>query len=405
MMKSALDRDQGGRRGRSLKIDVVVHGRFDAFHLARALLARGHDVRLLTNYPRWAVRRFGLPGDCVSPFTLHGIASRLYARTPRRLRSNLGEAALHRTFGAWAARAVRKDAELVYAFSGVAEELLKRPRASDRPQIWLVRGSAHIRTQHQLLSDEEARVGVVVDKPALWMIEREEREYALAERIVTLSTFAHSTFGERPALAQKAFLLLAAVDTSRFHSGPQVVQERIRRIESGAPLRVLTVGTFSFRKGAHDLVEVAAALHDKMQFRFVGDVPAETRHLHAKALRIIDFRPRIMEFDLVAHYNWADIFVFPTIEDGFAAVVAQAKASSLAVITTPNCSGPDLIRHGQSGWIVPIRNAKGIIDLLTYCDAHRAELAKVIDASFMLFKPRDWSAMAADVETAFAAQA
>ena len=44
-----------------MKIAVVVHGRFFAFELARALLARGHDVTVFTNYPRWAAARFGLP--------------------------------------------------------------------------------------------------------------------------------------------------------------------------------------------------------------------------------------------------------------------------------------------------------------------------------------------------------
>src|SRR5262249_7837240 len=53
-------RDMSTRPNR-LKIDVAVHGRFHAFHLARALSRRGHDVRLLTNYPSSIVERFGFP--------------------------------------------------------------------------------------------------------------------------------------------------------------------------------------------------------------------------------------------------------------------------------------------------------------------------------------------------------
>lgn len=48
-----------------MKIAIVVHGRFDAFDLARALIARGHDVTLFTNYPGWAVEPFGISNMCV----------------------------------------------------------------------------------------------------------------------------------------------------------------------------------------------------------------------------------------------------------------------------------------------------------------------------------------------------
>ncbi len=386
---------------RPLKIDIVVHGRFHAFHLARALLARGHDVLLLTNYPRWAARRFGLPAERVRPFLLHGIASRIRSRTISRFGSSLGEPTLQQAFGSWAAKNVRRDADVVYAFSGVAEEVLRTLHGPGRPQVWLVRGSSHIRSQHSLLGDEEARVGAPIDKPTAWSIDREEREYALAKRIVTLSTFSYSTFLDRPALANKAILLLSAVDTSRFRPSDEVVAERIRRIEEGKPLRVLTVGTFSFRKGAYDLLEAAAALHGKMQFRFVGDLPAETRRLQTRARHYVDMRPRVMEANLVEHYNWADIFLFPTIEDGFPAVVSQAQAAGLAVITTPNGSGPNVVRHAESGWIVPIRSPNAITDILLFCDTHRAALGKVTHATFALFKQRDWSAMAADFETTF----
>ena len=41
----------------ALKIAMVVHGRFHAFDLGTSLLRRGHDVRLFTDYPGWAVAR------------------------------------------------------------------------------------------------------------------------------------------------------------------------------------------------------------------------------------------------------------------------------------------------------------------------------------------------------------
>ena len=49
-----------------MKITIVVGGRWHAFNLARKLYAKGHLHRLITNYPRWIVSRWGIPERVVS---------------------------------------------------------------------------------------------------------------------------------------------------------------------------------------------------------------------------------------------------------------------------------------------------------------------------------------------------
>lgn len=389
---------------RRLDIDIVVHGRFHAFHLARALIARGHDVRLLTNYPAWAVKRFGIPAGAVRSFVTHGVLLRVQDRLLGRRGIKFGQPALHHLFGAWAARSVRADCDLVYIFSGVAEETLQRFAGCARPRIWLTRGSTHIRTQYDLLAAEEERTNTRQDKPSAWSIAREEREYALAPYIVTLSTFSLRSFTERPSVAGKAFMLMSAVDAKRFRADETVLQERLRRIRGGEPLRVLNVGAFSFRKGAIDLADVARSLAGRMHFRFVGDMPEETSQLRSATSEVIEFVPRVPEPELVRYYAAADIFLFPTIEDGFPAVVAQAQASGLPVITTPNGSGPDILTEEADGWIVPIRSSAAIAAILDACDRDRQMLARVVEASACARKSRDWSAMAAGLEAEYARQ-
>ena len=65
---------------RPLKIDLIVHGRFYAFDLARELINLGHDVLVYTNYPKLVAKRFGLPSDHVRSFLAHGIMTRLQHR-------------------------------------------------------------------------------------------------------------------------------------------------------------------------------------------------------------------------------------------------------------------------------------------------------------------------------------
>ena len=380
-----------------MKIAIVVHGRFYAFHLARALIGRGHEVTVFTNYPKWVARRFGLPSRNVRAFRTHGLLGRVANRAGRWVPPLRLDGVLHRMFGRWAARNVRGSHWcILHVFSGVAEETLRMD--SDICTKTLARASAHIRAQDQLLAEEERRVGRRVDRPSRWMIEREEREYALADRIVVLSTFARQTFEMYAVPKQKLFQTPLGVDTQRFRPNGSALAERCRRIRVGEPLRVLTVGSLTPRKGVIDLEEVVKNLRgEPFQFRFVGQTEpwAKERLTGAGSL---EFIPKQFELELPQQYLWGDIFLFPTIEDGFPVVLAQAFASALPIITTTNCSGPDLIREGETGWVIPVRRPDIIVERLRWCNANREALACMVDRIYREFEPRDWNEVAQDFE-------
>src|SRR5262249_18258345 len=154
------------------------------------LLRRGHEVLLFCNYPAFAVARFGVPRTRVHSFWPHGVASRLLRRLfPGGLDGRV-DRWLNQCFGQWAARLVRRHSwDVVLAFSGAAEEVF-RGLAGTRTLRVLHRGSAHIGIQRQILQQERARTGVPVEMPSDWIVGRETREYAQADLIHILSSFA-----------------------------------------------------------------------------------------------------------------------------------------------------------------------------------------------------------------------
>jgi glycosyltransferase involved in cell wall biosynthesis len=107
------------------------------------------------------------------------------------------------------------------------------------------------------------------------------------------------------------------------------------------------------------------------------------------------FVPKVPQYELKQHYDWADLYLFPTIEDGFPVVLSQAQAAGLPVIATPNSCAPDIVCDGESGWILPIRSPSLFVQQLQWCDAHRDELAQVARASYERYQPHDWSEVAA----------
>jgi glycosyltransferase involved in cell wall biosynthesis len=394
IFKLNQNRTTNGRtRPKAIKLALVVHGRFHAFDLGRALIKQGVDVVLFTNYPKRIVKKFGIPPERVKPFLVHGILSWASAKL---FGSKFCEPTLHKMFGRWAARQLEKQKfDASHSFTGISEEILERHFGGMINSI--MRGSVHIEVQARLLEEEERRAGVRIDKPSQWMIQREKREYAAARFIIVLSSFARDSFLEQGVPARKLFLLPLGSELTRFRPPAEVIEERCARILSGKPLRVLTVGTFSFQKGILDLVSMAEALHGKMAFSFVGSIAKEARALHRQVDGLITFLPKMKQHDLPTVYKGADLFVFPTIQDGYAVVLSQAQASGLPILATTNCAAPDLLQEAKTGWVLPIRSPSSFVDRLHWCDQHRAELAGMVRYTYHDFKPRDWNQVALDL--------
>jgi glycosyltransferase involved in cell wall biosynthesis len=383
-----------------MKIAIAVHGRFHAFDLARELIQRGQDVTLFTNYPKFAVERYGVPSGHVKSFWVHGLLSRLTLQLNQRRLLNYPDSWLNRVFGHWVALNVKKeDWDVVVCWSGVGEETF-RTLNSRNTLLVCQRGSAHIRTQSHLLEDEEIRTGRKLDRPTPWIILREEREYSLADVILVPSSFVRNTFLEQGVSQEKIDLVKLGVKNTDFRPRQDTIESRCERILSGAPLRVLNVGTFSFQKGMWDMQTIMKRLGvDRFTFKFVGSVAPECQKYISILKDLATFIPSRPQEELPVHYTWGDLFILPTIQDGFQMVLAQAAAAGLPILTTTNGAGHDLVREGITGWVLPIRDPKAFIDKLLWCDTHRQELGAMVRNIYQEFVPRDWADVARDFES------
>lgn len=127
-------------------------------------------------------------------------------------------------------------------------------------------------------------------------------------------------------------------------------------------LRVLFLGTVSIGKGIHYLVEAAKLLaSEPLQFTVAGPL-AISEEAVAKApanMHWLGHVPRALASEV---YAQADVFVFPTLCDGFGLTQLEAMAHGLPVIATPNCG--DVVQEGATGLIVPPRDSQALADAL-----------------------------------------
>jgi len=376
----------------------VVHGRFHAFDLARALRRRGHDVLVVTNLPARRAAAWDLPRTAIRSLPVEGVMNAVAARAGARVYAAL-DAPLHRWFGRWAARRLLPGPwDLVVAFSGVATETLLLARRHGWPTL-CTRSSAHIRVQDRILAEEEARTGRRLQRPTRWKIAREEREYGLATAVQVPSTFVRSTFLEMGMPLERTLLVPLGVEVADFRASEEVLAARLARIEEGQPLRVGYAGNISLQKGAYDLAAAVESLPDgTFDFHLVGDVSRDARPWVEAMRHRVRLTPRVAQAELPAIYAGFDILMLPTLQDGFAVVLVQALAAGVPIVTTPHSAGPDLVEEGRTGWIVPIRDPAALAARLLALHHDRPLLAAAVRALAERPALRDWNAMAADYE-------
>jgi glycosyltransferase involved in cell wall biosynthesis len=115
-------------------------------------------------------------------------------------------------------------------------------------------------------------------------------------------------------------------------------------------MRFLFLGHLSARKGLRQLLEAWKGV-EKGELVLMGGGDPEPWKQMAGANVIFPGggnRARVLE-----EMEKADVFVFPSLFEGFGLVLLESMAAGLPVITTPNTGGPDVIEEGKEGFIVP----------------------------------------------------
>src|SRR5690606_18392930 len=74
----------------------------------------------------------------------------------------------------------------------------------------------------------------------------------------------------------------------------------------------------------------------------------------------IHFQKPMNQQNLFKFMKSFDVFLLPSLSEGIANVVLEAMAIGLPVVST-DCGGmPEVIKQGETGWIVPIRNPEAM---------------------------------------------
>lgn len=247
----------------------------------------------------------------------------------------------------------------------------------------------------------------ILEAPQLTPVHRWLTRYALShadEITATGPNLAEATRRYTPA-GRNVRVVPYGVDLDRFRPQPGTATVGEDRVVIGSVARL------SPEKGLQYLIEAFAQLKnrfgDSVTLRIAGDTTPEPmgperKRLDELARRLqvdVDFAGWVPHQDLPAFLASLDVFVLPSVYEGFGVAAAEAAAMELPVVGSRVFGIPDVVVDGHTGFLAPARDTVALshaIGRLVADSTLRREMGMAGRA--FVAEHYDWSKNSAEME-------
>lgn len=295
-------------------------------------------------------------------------------RIPYRSLGRVRALKLHDRLVARALPKVAGEIDIVHAWPLGARETLKTARRLGIPTV-LERPNAHTRFAYEVVRDESARLGVALpaDHEHAFneeILEIEEEEFALADRLLCPSDFVAQTFLDRGFSEAQLVRHRYGYDEREFHT-PTTPRE------PSAGLNVLFVGVCAVRKGVHFALEawLRSSASARGTFRIAGEFLPDYEARLSDMLAAPSVEALGHRTDIPALMRASDILVLPSIEEGFPLACVEGLASGCVPLVSDACAAA--CRDGESGLVHRVADVETLAQQFTALDQDRALLERL----------------------------
>ena len=169
---------------------------------------------------------------------------------------------------------------------------------------------------------------------------------------------------------EKVVTVHNAIDLEAFTSSVSSPNDKVLENQlgiSGDQIIVSIVGRLTSQKGHHYFLESAKRVLEvlpKTRFLIVGDGPLrenlEGLSLSlgiAQAVRFLGYRQ-----DIATLMGMSDVIVMPSLKEGLPYVLLEALALARPVVGTPVGGIPEVVKHGETGFLVPPKDSESLAE-------------------------------------------
>lgn len=253
------------------------------------------------------------------------------------------------------------------------------------------RGSAHVVARQNILAQEYELLGIPRQFAPVppRLMDRELKEYEVADLIAVPSQFAAQTFVENGISADKVFRIPYGVDVNRF----------IPRTDySDSVFRVLCVGNLGPEKGIGHLVTAIEQLDPtRTELVLAGSIDDYTRQLLSKTTVRCRTLGVVPQSQLPDVYRMASAFSLLSVQEGLSMAALEAMAAGLPVVVSERTGVTDLITNGVNGFVVPVRDSQTAAAMLLDLQESLELRERIGRSARRTMLSRSWQHYGADV--------
>ncbi|MBW7961850.1 glycosyltransferase family 4 protein [Bradyrhizobium sp. BR 10261] len=320
------------------------------------------SIKVIETLPRWARH---LPYRWIRGYAGHRIEQDFLScfeqRRLRKLAANL-----------W------PDASL-----GTIHELKRRGVTVFREQF-----NCHTATAKRILDQAYGRLGVEpAHKITAETVEGERRVLDAVDYVFCPSPLVRSSLLENGIPARKLLDTTYGWDPERF-AGPQ------RPLAPAEGITALFVGAICVRKGAHLLLDYWQQSGIKGRLVLAGELEPIIKEKYGLLFGRDDIVVLDYSKDVGALYKSADMFLFPSLEEGSPLVIYEACGCGLPTVTSPMGAGR-IVRHDCEGFVIDPYDAAGWCATLRKLAADAVLRRRMSNAAFERARLYSWEQVAA----------
>jgi|GEM_PF-3246022 len=208
--------------------------------------------------------------------------------------------------------------------------------------------STSARENRSLATIDECRPSLASHKPSMVraLAVRAELEVLRRARvIVAISDHIADELRDEYGLPRKKVHVVGnGVDTEMYVPPPAPRSPVVDR-----PLRVIYIGRLARRKRVEELIRAVKHATVPIELRIIG--PGETSRLRELAVTLgvsneVKICGAMNAHELVAEYQWADVFAMPSLFEGKPLTLLEAQSAGLPVVAAPFEGARELIADG-----------------------------------------------------------
>ncbi|MBB6142873.1 glycosyltransferase involved in cell wall biosynthesis [Silvibacterium bohemicum] len=353
---------------------------YTAWQQVIGLAAAGAEVTVFTG---------GLLRPVPDGVTVHTTLARGKLRIPYKLIGSKRAMALHDSIVSRRIKAMASEIDIVHTWPQGALRTIEAAKSFGIPTV-LERCNAHTRFSYEVVRRECERLGVSLPNGHESafnedVLRVEEEEFRRADRLLCPSEFVAKTFLDRGFSPGQLARHTYGFDEKVYYPSSEPREPR-------QGLTMLFVGVCAVRKGVHYALEawLKSSASETGTLLIAGEfLPAYAEKLKSMlshpSVHVLGHRNNVPEL-----MRQSDILVLPSLEEGYALVIAEAIGSGCVPLASEACT--ESCRHMDNGLVHRVGDVDALSQQISMLHEDRALLHRLREASVRTIPEITWTA-------------